>query len=122
MLGQSQLELEESFVAPRTPAEEVIAEIWARALGLEKIGIHNNFFALGGTSLLTTQVISRARSIFRVELPLRNLFREPTVEGMVNVISQVWGDREIVEEIARTFKQVDQLSTAEVKYTLSAQE
>src|SRR5262249_48836669 len=50
---------EESFVAPTTPTEEVLARIWCELLGLKRAGIHDNFFELGGHSLLMTQVISR---------------------------------------------------------------
>ena len=58
---QNRFDLEESFVAPRTPVEEMIAEIWAEVLKLDRVGIHDNFFDLGGHSLLATQVISRLR-------------------------------------------------------------
>jgi amino acid adenylation domain-containing protein len=72
-------ELELTFVAPRTPVEEMLASIWAGVLGIEQVGIHNNFFELGGHSLLATQVISKVRDTLAVELPLRSLFEAPTV-------------------------------------------
>ena len=58
---QNRPEAEESYVAPRTPVEELLAEIWAEVLKLDKVGVHDNFFELGGHSLLATQVISRVR-------------------------------------------------------------
>jgi acyl carrier protein len=119
---RSRVELDAELVLPRTPAEEVVAEVWARVLGLDQIGVRDNFFQLGGHSLLTTQMVSRLRDIFRVEIPLRSVFQSPTVEGVVNVIAEIWGEREIVEEIARTFKEVEQLSESEVETTLYAQE
>ncbi|MGH8613504.1 MAG: amino acid adenylation domain-containing protein, partial [Gammaproteobacteria bacterium] len=69
--------LKHPYVAPRTPAEVMLAGIWAEVLGVSRVGIHDNFFALGGHSLLATRVMSRVcRSC---ELPLRALFESPTV-------------------------------------------
>ncbi len=83
---QEQAELRRDFVPPRTPAEEVLAGIWAEVLGLEQVSIHDNFFGLGGHSLLVTQVISRARAAFEVDLPLRSIFESPTVAGLADGI------------------------------------
>jgi amino acid adenylation domain-containing protein len=72
-------ELEESFVAPRTPIEEMLASIWSNILLIDSVGVHDNFFTLGGHSLLATQVISRVRDTILIELPLRSLFEAPTI-------------------------------------------
>ena len=58
-------------VQPRTPAEEILAAIWAEVLGRETVSVHDNFFELGGHSLLATQVMSRVREAFGVEVALR---------------------------------------------------
>ena len=76
------------FVAPRTPIEEIVADIWARVLGLEKVGVNDNFFALGGHSLLATQVMSRLHDAFQVDLPLRALFERATVAGLAEKIAE----------------------------------
>jgi acyl carrier protein len=82
----SQRSLEEGFVAPRTPTEKILAASWAEVLALEQVGIYDNFFEMGGNSLLATQVISRLREAFQIELPLRSLFEEPTVAYLSELI------------------------------------
>ncbi len=85
----SKNDLEVNFVPPRTPVEEIVADIWSQILQREQVGIYDNFFDLGGHSLLATQVISRLREAFKVELPLRSLFEEPTVARLVECIERM---------------------------------
>lgn len=74
--------LEEELVEPRSELEATVARIWMEVLGLDRVGVHDNFFALGGHSLRATQVVSRIREALRVTLPLRVLFEAPTVAGL----------------------------------------
>ena len=83
---QTRPELMVTFVAPRTSVEALLAELWAEVLNLERVGIYDNFFELGGHSLLATQIVSRVRTAFQMELPLRSLFENPTIEGFANTI------------------------------------
>ncbi|HEV8318275.1 MAG TPA: amino acid adenylation domain-containing protein, partial [Vicinamibacterales bacterium] len=70
------------IVGPRTPIEELVADAWARAFGVERVGIHDGFFQqLGGHSLLATQVLARLQPLFEIPLKLRWLFQAPTVAG-----------------------------------------
>ena len=84
--GQAPPELESDYVAPRTPTEELLAEIWAEVLKLKQIGVNDDFFQLGGHSLLATQVISRVRERFRIDLPLHYLFEFSTVAGLASAV------------------------------------
>src|SRR5262249_6627256 len=71
---------------PRTPIEETVAEIYAEVLGRRAVGIHQDFFALGGDSLRATQAVARLRDAFHLPLPLRSLFEAPTVAGLATTI------------------------------------
>ncbi len=81
----------EPGAAPRSPLEARLAELWAELLPLDRVGarvgVHDNFFELGGHSLLATQLVSRVRAAFGVELALRQLFENPTLERLAAVIS-----------------------------------
>ena len=78
---QSGLGLERAYTAPRTPVEALLAGIWADVLGLERVGIDNNFFALGGHSLSATRIISRLGNSLQMALPVGCLFETQTVAG-----------------------------------------
>jgi surfactin family lipopeptide synthetase A len=103
-------DLEETYMAPRTPVEKTLSEIWAEVLGLEKMGIHDNFFELGGHSLLATRVVSRLRNAFRVELLLRSFFESPTIAEMALVITQKQAEKVDQEEIERMLDELEALS------------
>jgi amino acid adenylation domain-containing protein len=108
-----------TFVAPRTPVEEVLAEIWAEVLGLEQVGTHDNFFELGGHSLKATQVISRVRHALAIELPLRGLFETPTVAGLAVSIELSQAQGEGTETLTSVLEEVEQLSDDEVQRRLT---
>ena len=84
------LEREEvEYVAPRTPVEERLASIWSEVLALKQVGIYDNFFAIGGHSLLITQILTRVHDAFQVTLPVRTLFKNPTIVGLAEAIEKV---------------------------------
>ncbi len=74
------------YVVPGNQTEQTIAEIWQQVLGIEKVGIHDNFFDLGGHSLLVAKVIAPLRSAFPVEFPMGSLFERPTVHLLSKMI------------------------------------
>jgi len=80
------LPVETTFVAPRTPVEEILTAIWAEVLGVKQVGIYDNFFELGGHSLGAIQLISRVRSSLAVEVPLPSLFENPTISGLAEFV------------------------------------
>ena len=73
-------------LVPNTIVEKVIAGIWEDVLGVQKVGIRDNFFELGGHSLKATQVVSRIQKQLGIEVPLRDLFRMPTIEELARQI------------------------------------
>ncbi len=74
--------------APRTPTEELLANLFVDLLGRGRVGIDDNFFELGGHSLLATRLVSRVREAWRVDLPVRELFESPTVRALAARIEQ----------------------------------
>ncbi|MBD1938354.1 non-ribosomal peptide synthetase [Microcoleus sp. FACHB-68] len=109
----------ETFVAPRTPLEEKLADIWAEVLHLEKVSIYDNFFELGGHSLLATQVISRLRQAFQIELPLTHLFEFPTIADLAGIISERIERPSEDEAFAQMLAELEQLSEEEVQQILA---
>jgi amino acid adenylation domain-containing protein len=91
-------EEDSAFVPPGNPTEETIAEIWAELLKLDKVGIHDNFFDLGGHSLVATQIISKVLETLKVELPVRSFFEVPTVAGLAKFIETMRSSGENVED------------------------
>jgi amino acid adenylation domain-containing protein len=79
---------EEIFVPPRTPVEQLLAGIWAEVLRLERVSVHDNFFRLGGHSLIAARVISRICKAFQIDLPLRRIFETPTVDGLARSVEE----------------------------------
>jgi acyl transferase domain-containing protein/acyl carrier protein len=86
--------IQPDLLAPQTDLEQTLAEIWQQLLGIERISIHDNFFALGGHSLSATQVTSHIRKTLQIELPLQSLFDHPTIAQLAQAIEDL-----LLEEI-----------------------
>jgi amino acid adenylation domain-containing protein len=91
--GNERTTLEQPYVAPRTPLEEKLAEIWGELLHVDRVGIYDNFFKLGGHSLLGTQVISRLRILYQVDVPLRSIFEQGTIAQLGDILQDALIDR-----------------------------
>jgi acyl transferase domain-containing protein/acyl carrier protein len=108
-------DLHSSYVAPRNDLEQRIAAAWREVLGIDRVGVHDDFFELGGDSLLAIGLISRLRETFGVELPVRTLFEAATVAGLAAAIESSRGERAAeasrpeIERLPRAEDDVDDL-------------
>ncbi|MEO0688242.1 MAG: phosphopantetheine-binding protein, partial [Cyanobacteria bacterium J06649_11] len=82
-------ELETTFVEPQTEVEKAIAKIWQDELNVERVGLHDNFFELGGHSLLGIKIIAQINESLQIDIPLRGLFLNPTVTGLVEQVEDI---------------------------------
>jgi acyl carrier protein len=79
------------YLAPSTPVEQLVCDLWAEALAVERVGAADDFFELGGNSLLAMDLISRTEAVFDVELPIRALLHNPTVEEFAEAVEDLIG-------------------------------
>jgi len=107
-------------VAPQSALHEVLVTLWLRILNIEKIGIQDDFFELGGDSISATQLISRLRQMFHVDLPAIVLFDAPTVEKLAHYMIEHEGRPGLTEKTARLLKRIEGMSEEEVARTLSS--
>ena len=101
-------ELGVSYRAPRNPSEEMLARLWSQFLGIERIGIDDNFFQMGGHSVLATRVIAWVREMFQVEVPLRTLFEAPTISDFITIITQKQIEQTDSELLAQVLAELEQ--------------
>jgi amino acid adenylation domain-containing protein len=86
--NNSRPDLKTPYVAPRTAVERKLAQIWAEALILDQVGVDDNFFDLGGSSLAGAAIIARVKDVFGVELPVSEMFASPTLGSLAVAISR----------------------------------
>jgi acyl carrier protein len=117
VLDRSQLP-QSTEMAPQTPLQEHLAQVWAELLNIPQIGIHDNFFELGGHSLIAIQLMARLRTLFQVEVPLRRLFETPTIAELALAIEQIQSEKiEQAEsaELTQVFSDLGELSEEEIQ-------
>jgi amino acid adenylation domain-containing protein len=113
--------LASQYLAPRTPLEKELAEVWARALGLELVGVNDHFFDLGGHSLIATQIVHVMRESSLIKIPLTFFFTGvPTIAALAVSIEQEQIEQAEEEGIAAELDALDELSDEEVSVLLGA--
>jgi amino acid adenylation domain-containing protein len=117
--GTKRPSLDTPFVAPGTSVERELAAIWREVLALDDIGIHDNFFDLGGHSLAATRVISQVLKRFQLEIPLRSLLESPTVAQMAQVIVAYQEKRIGNEELERVLAELEAITEEEAQKLLA---
>jgi non-ribosomal peptide synthetase component F len=113
-------QLRQAFVAPRNAVEQLLAEIWAEALQVERVGVDDNFLELGGHSILATRLVSQIREILQFELPLRSLFENPTIAQLAQAILSDAVRRPRIERIAQTALEVAHADENEIGAMMNA--
>jgi phthiocerol/phenolphthiocerol synthesis type-I polyketide synthase E len=110
------------YVAPTNDVEQKLAELWQELFGVEQVSIHDNFFDLGGNSLLGVQLVSRIRSTFDIELPMSALFESASVAELSKVIADNQLGEEELDELERLLAEIEDLSDEEIEATLLKEE
>lgn len=99
--------------AGRTDLEDQLIAIWKEVLRTEAVGIHDNFFAVGGHSLLVVQVNARVQQALGIDLPIRCYFESPTIAELAPLIVHAQSERLGAEEVSRILGEVEQLTTTD---------
>ncbi len=109
-----------AFVAPRTALEEVIARVWRDVLRREQVGVHDNFFDLGGHSLAATRVTARLEETLPLDIPLRTFFEAPTVESLARGLETLADHAGIeIGPMAEILVEVGELSPEDIQALLA---
>ncbi len=117
--GKSRPDLDTQFVAPRTSVEKKLAQIWAEVLSLDQVGIHDNFFDLGGHSLAATRVVSQVMKQFQLEIPLQSLFQSPTVAKIAAVIMEHQTKKLGEKDLERILAELESMSEEEAQKSIA---
>jgi amino acid adenylation domain-containing protein len=120
-LKESTESKEADSAAPRTAAEELLAQIWREVLQKDGIGVHDNFFEIGGHSLLAMQIISHIRNEFRVQFPLFSFLEAPTIADMAAKIGECPSAETEEEEMQKLLNELDGMSDEEAQRLVAEQ-
>ncbi|MHB9026166.1 MAG: AMP-binding protein [Armatimonadota bacterium] len=97
-----------AYAPPRTPLETALADVWAQMLGIERVGIDDDFTALGGDSLQAMRLVSRLRETYQVEFSLLEFFGQPTIAGQAALILQRQAELLADDELERLLAEIEE--------------
>jgi len=120
--SEEQMDRSAGSTPPRNDMERALEQIWIEVLGIDRVGITDNFFARGGHSLLATRVLARIRDTFQVNVPLRALFESPTIAELGEVVMQAQRGQENDEQLSALLAEIEQLSVTETESLLAAEQ
>jgi iturin family lipopeptide synthetase B len=112
------LEINEEKILPKSEMEKEISLIWSKLLGVDEIGIDENFFEIGGHSLMAMQLTNRLRSKYQQNITLKDFFKDPTIRGVVKVLGKSLCHDNVQEKIAQNLKKIMSLSDTEISEQL----
>ena len=119
--GEATLEPEADYVAPRNAVEETIVGLWSKLLGVARVGVNDNFFALGGNSIFAIQLTSRLNKAFELELQLRVIYDQPTLAALAATIVQTQAEQADAAELSRLLAELEDLSEDDAMTMLAGQ-
>ena len=111
--------LKTPYGPPRSDAEKILSQIWSEVLALDRVGIHDDFFDLGGHSLAATRIVSQVLKKFQFEMPIKALFDSPTVAEMAVIITENQAKRVSDEELAQMLREVEAMTEEEAQKQLA---
>jgi acyl carrier protein len=113
-------DLGQAYVQPQGKIEEFLAQVWEKALNVRPVGIHDNFFDVGGHSLAASRVVSQVIKHFQLHIPLQSLFEAPTIARMAALITAHQGNRLKDDELESILDELASLSDDEAQRMLAA--
>ncbi len=97
-----------SYAAPRTPMEERLTGILQELLDIDRVGIYDSFFELGGFSMLATRLLTRVRDAFGVQLAVRDVFESPTVDELAQLVIRTQAEQAGLDDLEALLAEVEQ--------------
>lgn len=111
----------EGYVPPRNPLEKELAQIWSDILHLDQVGVQDDFFRLGGHSILATQVLAQVNQVFEIDMPVAVLFsqEEFTIEQLAQLVDRYQLEQANEDELSALLQEIDNLSEEKIQELLT---